>query len=61
MSIIILAYYNAAYHSPVSFAFANVENKASDDFATFFRMGDFGMELDTIYWFRVVREGSKGS
>lgn len=39
---------------------AYVENELSDDFPPAWRVGDFGMELDTVPGFVIVGNGREG-
>ena len=40
---------------------ADTENELSDDFSSAWRVGNFGMELDTVPWFVIVGDGCEGS
>ena len=53
--------YLIANHGPVRRTPADIENELSDNFSPAWRVGDLGMELDTIPWLVVVDDGRKGS
>lgn len=51
---------NELFHRPVCLATADVEDKPADDLTSAGRVSDFGVELDTVEWFRVVGNSGEG-